>query len=65
MTKSQPNVSPTYKYELREAAKALDVSTSTIVKWTNKGILRASTRRANGRRVWSGEELIRAWKATM
>jgi len=65
MIKTEPVVEPTARYELRDAAKALEVSPSSIVKWTAAGLLRAGRKRLNGRRCWTGAELIRAWRAQM
>jgi len=58
-----PNINPLGRYELRDAAKALQVNKSTINRWTNAGLLCCQLRKANGRRVWAGSELIRFWKA--
>ena len=63
MIATEPHVSLTAKYELREAAKILQVSTSTITKWTARGKLRAGVKRVNGRRFWTGYELLRAWRS--
>jgi excisionase family DNA binding protein len=65
MLNSPPDIIQSGKYELREAAKALGVSTSTIDKWTRKGVLKCQIRKANGRRYWTGAELLRAWMANM
>ena len=63
MTQTEPNVALTGKYELRDAARLLGVSPSTITKWTAAGKLRAGIRRVNGRRYWTGNELLRVWRA--
>lgn len=65
MIKSQPQVDPKAKYELRDAAQVLEVSKSCIAKWTERGILRANRKRANGRRFWTGAELLRLWNSQM
>jgi hypothetical protein len=65
MTQTEPQVVETAQYELREAAKALKVSTSCVIKWTEKGLLRAKRKRLNGRRYWTGAEILRAWRAQM
>lgn len=63
MIKEQPQVEPKAKYELRDAAKVLEVSKSSIAKWTEKGLLRARRKRVNGRRFWTGAELLRLWSS--
>lgn len=65
MTKTEPVVIESAQYELRDAAEALGVSTSCIIKWTEKGLLRAGRKRLNGRRFWTGKEILRAWRAQM
>lgn len=65
MTKTEPSVHATEKYELREAAKILEVSSSSIANWTKKGLIKAGRKRINGRRYWTGAELLKAWRATM
>ena len=65
MTTTEPQVSPKALFELRQAAEILQVSPSTIVKWTAEGKIRAKIKRINGRRCWLGAELVRAWKALM
>lgn len=62
MIKTEPDVNPQGKYELRHASQIMKVSKSTILRWTSQGLMRCSVRRANGRKVWSGAELIRAWR---
>ena len=63
MIQQEPAVVKTARYELREAAKILQVSASSISKWTAAGLMRAQRKRLNGRRCWTGEELLRAWRS--
>ena len=65
MTKEEPKVSASGKYELREAAKALDVSPSTIQKWRAAGKIKCGTKRVNGRKFWTGREILRVWTSCM
>jgi len=65
MIKTVPKVVESAQYELRDTAEVLGVSISTITKWTAKGLLRASRKRLNGRRFWTGSEILRAWRAKM
>ena len=65
MIQTEPQVIATAQYELRDTAKALEVSKSCIVKWTEKGVLRARRKKLNGRRVWLGADILRAWRAQM
>ena len=63
MINTEPKVDNNARFELREAAEILGVSTSSITKWTAAGLMRAGRKRLNGRRCWTGAELIRAWRA--
>lgn len=64
MITEEPKIKANQRFELREAAEVLDVSPSTIIRWTKVGILSAAIRRTNGRRIWSGAELIKCWHNT-
>ena len=65
MIKSEPQVNLSGKYELREAAKVLEISPSCLAKWTAQGKIKAGVKKVNGRKFWSGAELLRVWKATI
>jgi len=61
MTTTQPEISPSGLYGAKEAAEALKIDRSTLHRYTKAGICKATTRRASGRRVWKGSELLRLW----
>ena len=65
MKKAKPQVDLLGKYELREAAESLDVHKSTIDRWTRLGIMACTIRKSNGRRVWTGAEILRMWNEVM
>ena len=65
MIQTEPIVNPNGKYELRHASEVLQVSKSTILRWTSQGLMRCSVRRTNGRKVWTGADIIRAWRSIM
>ena len=65
MTNTEPKVQPTAKYELQEVAKLLGVHKSTVLRWTNLGHMNCSIRKTNHRRVWTGAEIIKVWRACM
>ncbi len=62
MTERQPDVNPTLRYELREVAEALSVRKATILSWTRRGLMTSEIRPFNGRKVWTGKEIIRVWR---
>lgn len=65
MVNIEPQVSPQGRYGLTEAAKALGINPSTLQRYTERGLIKCSIRKSNGRRFWTGAELIRLWRACM
>lgn len=63
MITTTPNINPAARLELREAAAALEVDKSSIQRWTSIGRLRCGIKKSNGRKFWTGAELIRFWKS--
>ncbi len=65
MKQDEPKIVTTAKYSISEVAEILGVTTATINRWTAKGMIHAGRRRLNGRRFWTGAEILRAWRAQM
>lgn len=65
MKQDEPQIVTTAKYSIGEVAEILGVTTATINRWTAKGMIHAGRRRVNGRRYWTGAEILRAWNAQM
>lgn len=61
MTATRPLVEPDGYYQLKEASLALAINPSTLHRYTQQGLCKASVRRANGRRIWKGSELLKLW----
>lgn len=61
MIATRPQVSPEGLYSRKEAAEALGINTSTLHRYTEKGVIKASTRKGTGKRVWRGRDIIRLW----
>lgn len=61
MTTTKPNVNLNDRLELRDAAKALSVSGSTLLRYTHEGKIRAGIKRSNNRRFWTGADIIKFW----
>ena len=61
MTTTAPVCNPAGRYEARQAAAILGVSTDTLYRYTAAGYLHPTTRKANGRQTWTGAELTRCW----
>ena len=64
MTTTKPNIDPAARLELRDAAAALAVTKSTILRWSADGRLTCRVKMSNGRRFWTGEDLLKFWAAT-
>lgn len=63
MIRTPPDIPPTARLELREAAEALQVDKSTIQRWTNNGKLKYGIKKSNNRKYWLGSDLIKFWKS--
>ena len=63
MTPKLPNVDKDARYTLAETASILEVSPSTIIRWTRAGKIQCRYRKVNHRPIWTGEEILRAWKS--
>lgn len=63
MVPTLPEIQINSRYELKDVAAILGVSPSTIQRWTRKGLIRCQYRKVNNRRVWTGMEIMRIWKA--
>lgn len=68
MTSTEPRVNPAGLYELKEAAEALGVAPSTLTRAANSTDRDRSiayrVRRANGHRVFRGQDIINYWRLT-
>ena len=67
MVNEQPNISPTARYGIGEAAKILGIDRKTLRRHTNTGTtgIECRYRKCNGRKVYTGQEIIRFWRALM
>lgn len=63
ITATEPQVTLNGRYSTTETAAALGVSSRTIHRWTEAGMMRCGYRRCNGKRFYFGSEIIRIWQA--
>lgn len=61
MTSTRPQVALDGWYGRRETMTALGIASSTLYNYEAQGILPSHIRKSNGRRVWSGRDIIKAW----
>jgi predicted site-specific integrase-resolvase len=57
----EPQVENSARYSLRDTARVLGVSPSTVIRWTRAGHMRCTYRAINHRPTWSGAEIKRIW----
>lgn len=62
MIETEPNVNPKGKYELKAASEALEISRTSLARYTKRGLIRCSVSSLNGRNTWLGSELIKFWR---
>lgn len=62
MIVTKPEVEPNGLYGVSQAARALQVNRHTILRYAEAGLITLHTRKANGRRVVSGKDIIKCWR---
>lgn len=67
MVNEEPKVSPTARFSISEAAEILGVHRSTLRRHTNVGPtgISCSYRKSNGRKFYTGLDIIRFWRASV
>ena len=64
MTSTRPDVESKGLYSLADAAKKLEISKTTLYRYTQKKIASAIIMKRNNRMYFTGEELVRIWGAS-
>lgn len=67
MVVDEPKVSPTGRYSIGQAADILGVHRNTLRRHTNTGPtgITCQHRKSNGRKFYTGLEIVKFWKAQM
>ncbi len=60
---TKPDVVPDGMYNVGQAAKALQVDRHTLAKYANEGLIKFRIRKAGRRKVTTGTEIIKCWRA--
>jgi predicted site-specific integrase-resolvase len=63
MITTQPDVQPDGLYSLTQAALALKIDRHTLARYVKGGAIRFRRRKADGRPVTTGAEIIRMWRS--
>lgn len=62
----EPRVSPTGRYTIRQACDILGIgSANTLRRYTMNGMIQCGFRSTNGRRFYTGIEIIKFWNSSM
>ena len=61
----EPRVAATGRYSIPETCRALGIHRNTLRLYTQGGLIKCGFRRANGKKFYTGAEILRFWKATM
>ena len=67
MVNEEPKVSPTARFSIGEAAQILGVHRNTLRRHTNTGPtgIKCQHRKLNGRKFYTGLEIVRFWRASV
>lgn len=65
MNTPQPEVTPTGRYSLHEAAKHLGKSTRTIQRYVEAGTIKAKIWKLNNKTFVTGLEIMRIWNQVL
>ena len=63
MTTTEPKVDKDGRYSTEQAAKMLGISRRTLDGHAKIGKIRYGRRRSNGRRFYTGMEIVRYWRS--
>lgn len=65
ITPTRPSVTLDGRYSVTQTCTALGIHRSTLLRWTERGIIRPVYRRADMRKVYMGRDIIRIWTASL
>jgi DNA-binding transcriptional MerR regulator len=65
ITPTRPSVPLDGRYTVMQTWAALGIHRGTLQRYTERGIIRPVYRRADGRKVYMGRDIIRLWLASL
>lgn len=65
MVSLQPNLNEAGRYSANEASAALGIHRNSLRNYEKAGLIKSGMHRANGRKFYTGREIIRFWKSTL
>lgn len=63
MIETEPHVITTGRYPISKASEILGINRKTLYRHTIDGLIKCGFRRTNGRKFYTGGEILRYWKA--
>ena len=61
MVNDVPKVAPTGRYNCKQAAQLLGISTKTLLAHTKANYIQCGYHQCNGRKFYLGSEIVRYW----
>ena len=62
MTAEEPKLAPLGRYSINEACQALGIHRNTLRRYAKAGLITPGVRRATGRPIYTGADLLRLWR---
>jgi len=64
MISTEPNIKPTDRLSISQAARAMQLNRETLYNYNRRGNLNIYYRRTNNRPYLLGKELLKIWNST-
>ena len=61
----RPSVTLDGRYTVMQTCAVLGIHRGTLARYTERGAIKAHYRRADGRKVYEGRDIIRLWLASL
>lgn len=65
MTATEPQVSESGRYNVTQTCAILGIHRNTLERWRKASLIKSSLSRINGRRIYTGAEIKRIWRAQL
>ena len=65
MTSEQPRVNPAGRYSVKDTCRLLGIHRNTLLNHTKAGDIKASYRKANRSKFYTGMEITKFWIQTI
>lgn len=65
ITQEKPEVKPASRYSIEQTCKVLGIHRNTLLRHTQKGIIKACYRKATMQKYYTGQEITRYWTLSM